>query len=206
MLLSPPTPQDELLGLQAQQDGRGPAAQIDSDVLFRQGETAAGEGTFTPRLVLWDLSGALGGVSAGGSLYRDSSSNSRVVVSTWAGRQEVHRARPVNKSAFTAELEAEAEAEDWEEQGGADEAGAGPSPLEAAARQLDAGPSGSGSSSGGSGGVRYWTDFLKAHLHPRSVQQLAGAWHGLMPFGGWGDGAEHWRSEEQREEMMERIR
>lgn len=206
MLLQPLTPQDELLGLQAQQDGRGPAAQIDCDVLFRQGETAAGEGTFTPRLLLWDLSGALGGVSAGGSLYRDSSSSSGAVVSTWAGRQEVHRARPVSKSAFTAELEAEAEAEDWEEQGDADAAGAGPSVLEAAARQLDAGTSGSGSSSGGSGGVRYWTDFLKAHLHPRSVQQLAGAWHGLTPFGGWGDGAEHWRSEEQREEMMERIR
>ncbi|PRW59896.1 tubulin nucleotide-binding domain [Chlorella sorokiniana] len=199
--------QDELLGLQAQQDGRGPAAQVDCDVLFRQGETATGEGTFTPRLVLWDLSGALGGVSAGGSLYRDSISGggSGAVVSTWAGGQEVHRARPVSKSAFTAELEAEAEAEDWEEQGGADAAAAGPSPLEAAAWQLDAGPSGSGSSSSG-GRVRYWTDFLKAHLHPRSVQQLAGAWHGLTPFGGWGDGGDHWRSEEQREEMMERIR
>lgn len=195
--------QDEILGLQAQQDGHGPAAQIDSEVLFRQGETPAGEGTFTPRLVLWDLSGALGGVSAGGSLYRDSSSSgSGAVVSTWAGGQEVHCARPVSKSAFTAELEAEAEAEEWEEQGAPGAAAAGPSPLEAAARQLDAGPS----SSGSGGGVRYWTDFLKAHLHPRSVQQLAGAWHGLTPFGGWGDASDHWRSEEQREEMLERIR
>ena len=199
-----PRLQDELLGLQEQQDGRGAAAQIDAGVLYRQGETASGEGTYSPRLVLWDLSGALGGVSAGDSLYRDAN-HSAAVVSTWAGRHEVFRAAPVAPSAFTAELESEAERPPEEEaqqqqqqqqQGGGEPKG-GPTPLEAAAAQLD---------SNGGGGVRYWTDYLKAHLHPRSVHQLAGAWHGLTPFSSWGDGEEHWRSEQQREEMTERLR
>lgn len=194
--------QDELLGLQEQQGAHGPAAQIDSDVLFRQGETLHGEGTYTPRLVLWDLSGALGGVSAGGSLYHDRH-HSAAVVSTWAGRQEVHRAAPVPKSRFAAELENEAEGQEEEEAAAGGEAAA-PSALHTAAQQLDS--AGAGPGDAAAGGVRYFTDFLKAHLHPRSVQQLAGAWHGLTPFGGWGDGGEHWRSEEQREAMVERIR
>lgn len=179
---------------------------MDSSTLFRAGETLTGQATYTPRLVLWDLNGALGGTSAGGSLYRDGGQSAGVgaVVSSWAGGQEVHRAAPVARSRFAEELEDESEGlggeGEQEEEPAA--AGAGGGVLAAAAAQLDSG-SGDG---GGGGGVRFFTDFLKAHLHPRSVHQLGGAWHGLTPFGGWGDGGEHWRSEEQREEGMERIR
>jgi hypothetical protein len=186
--------------LQEQQGAQGPAAQIDSNVLYRQGETLHGEGTYTPRLVMWDLSGALGGVSAGGSLYRDSGHGSDVV-STWGGRQEVHRAAAVPKSAFAAELEQEAERQEAE--GAQGELSA----LEVAAQQLEGGSSGSGQASGSSGGgVRYFTDYLKAHLHPRSVQQLPGVWHGLTPFGGWGDAGQHCRVKDEVEGMLERIR
>lgn len=192
---------DELLGLQEQAGGRGPAAAVDSDVLFRAGETLGGQPTYTPRLVLCDLSGALGGASAGGALYRDrdqpGSAAAAGMVSTWAGGREVHRAAPVARSRFAQELENEAE-DLAEEEAEGGEAPSGSSALAAAAAQLDC--------SGRGGSARYWTDYLKAHLHPRSVHQLAGAWHGLTPFSGWGDGGEHWRREEQREEMMERVR
>lgn len=196
--------QDELLGLQEQADGRGAASQIDSDVLFRRGETLAGEGTYTPRLVLWDLRGALGGASAGGALYRDQNQPEAGVVSTWSGGQEVRRAAPVPRSRFARELESEADApwpEGEEAAAAAEEAGS--AALSAAAAQLD---EQEGLEASTAGGVRYWTDYLKAHLHPRSVQQLGGAWHGLTPFGSWGDGGEHWSSEDQREEAMERVR
>ncbi|KAL4458321.1 hypothetical protein ABPG75_013186 [Micractinium tetrahymenae] len=201
--------QDDLLGLQEQAGWRGPAAAVDSDTLFRAGETLGGQPTYTPRLVLCDLSGALGGASAGGAFYRDrhqpGAGAGASVVSTWAGAREVHRAAPVPRSRFAEELENEAE-EVAEEEGEGGEA-PGSSRLAAAAAQLDG--VGAGSDGGGgsfSAGVRYWTDYLKAHVHPRSVHQLAGAWHGLTPFSGWGDGGEHWRSEEQREEVMERVR
>lgn len=74
---------------------------------------------------------------------------------------------------------------------------AGPSPLDLAARQLDS-----------AGGVRYFTDFLKAHLHPRSIFQLEGMWQGVAEFGGWGDGTATWQGSgaERREEISERIR
>lgn len=191
---------DELLGLQEQAGGLGPAAAIDCDALFRAGEAPGGQPTYTPRLVLCDLSGALGGASAGGALYRDLHQPGSAVaagVSTWAGGREVHRAAPVPRSRFSQELENEAEEPAEEGTEGGDTLSDGSS-LATAAAQLDG--------SGGGGGVRYWTDYLKAHVHPRSVHQLAGAWHGLTPFSGWGDSSEHWRSEEQREEMLERIR
>ena len=73
--------------------------------------------------------------------------------------------------------------------------GPGPGPLEGAARALDS-----------AGGVRYWTDFCKAHLHPRSLCQLEGLWHGVTEWGGFGDGAGYAASAERREELAERIR
>ena len=71
-----------------------------------------------------------------------------------------------------------------------------PTPLSTAARELDA-----------AGGVRYFTDFLKAHLHPRSIHQLEGVWAGVTEFGGWGDGSGLGGSwQETREELGEAIR
>ncbi len=55
--------------------------------------------------------------------------------------------------------------------------------------------------------MRYFTDYLKAHLHPRSLCQLEGAWAGVTEFKGWGDAAGQGSSgEERREELMEAIR
>lgn len=36
--------------------------------------------------------------------------------------------------------------------------------------------------------VDYWTDFLKAPLSRRSCVLVRGAWHGVTPFAGFGDG------------------
>lgn len=71
--------------------------------------------------------------------------------------------------------------------------------LEAAARELDGGSGGDAASGegpaaagGGSlvgGGVRYWSDYLKAQLHPRSFQAVPGVWAGGPPFDGYGAAA-----------------
>ena len=174
-------------------------------MLYRQGETLRGEVTYTPRLVLFDLSGSLGGTSGQGSLYQDATP---AVVSTWHGQHEVHRSTPVAKSSFVQQVEEEAEGEEEQEgqqaaaslqqrQAAREQLGQNGTPdaLAAAARQLD-----------GAGGVRYFTDYLKAHLHPRSIYQLQGLWQGVVPFDGWGDGAAYALSSEHREEMIERVR
>lgn len=54
--------------------------------------------------------------------------------------------------------------------------------------------------------MRYFTDFLKAHLHPRSAHQLEGLWHGVAEFGGFGDGAAYTATAGRLEDMAESIR
>ena len=53
--------QDELLGLSGATEWRDLAQYSDPEVLFRRGETPQGQPTYTPRLLLFDLCGALGG-------------------------------------------------------------------------------------------------------------------------------------------------
>lgn len=53
-----PTSQDELAGVQA-----GVLGEVDHEVLFRVSETADGEATYVPRVVMMDTRGALGSLS-----------------------------------------------------------------------------------------------------------------------------------------------
>lgn len=66
-------------------------------------------------------------------------------------------------------------------------------------RQLDADES----------GPRFWTDFLKANLHPRGVFLLPSPWRGPSrgPTAlGWGQGAEIMRQRHRCEELIDRVR
>eukprot|EP01051_Picozoa_sp_SAG22_P025213 SAG22_NODE_7364_length_747_cov_1.120370_1_plen_110_part_01 len=58
------SPHDPLLGF--------PESEVSRDVLFRAGETRSGDATRTPRAVVLDVKGALGGLSkaAGGGGYQ----------------------------------------------------------------------------------------------------------------------------------------
>lgn len=56
------------------------------------------------------------------------------------------------------------------------------------------------------GGVRSWTDFLKAELAPASVRLLPGLWQGAAGFSGFGAGAGALASDEQREGALDSVR
>jgi len=58
------------------------------------------------------------------------------------------------------------------------------------------------------GVVRYWADFLKAKLEPRSVWQLPGLWEGAASFQGYGSGREALGGggSDAREAVTDRIR
>ncbi|GAB4822173.1 hypothetical protein N2152v2_009219 [Parachlorella kessleri] len=192
--------QDELLGLQEREEPRNPANQIDLSTVYRAGETLQGDATYTPRLVLLDQKGSLGGIGARGTLYLDAGveAAAQAGITTWGGRAEVHRSHPVPRSRFMQQLEEEAEGEEIEPERDAASAldPALPSLLDTAAQELDA-----------AGGVSYFTDFLKAHLHPRSIHQLEGVWAGVTEFGGWGDGSGLGGSwQETREGLGEAVR
>ncbi|EIE19615.1 tubulin nucleotide-binding domain-like protein [Coccomyxa subellipsoidea C-169] len=150
-----------------------------------------GQPIFTPRLVLFDLCGSLGGASQS-SL--EGAEQATPAVTTWSGPVTVHRAEPLPRSRFAQQLEVEP-----------DEAPAGPSgnqeidaaydAISEAARELDR-----------EGAVRSWTDFLKVRLHPRSLALLPGRWQGAAEFSGFGHGRGALASDEAREDAADRIR
>lgn len=47
-------------------------SEVNHDILFREGENQQGNVTYTPRMLLLDLAGSLGGASVEGELYEDS--------------------------------------------------------------------------------------------------------------------------------------
>jgi hypothetical protein len=117
------------------------------------------------------------------------------VAATWEGSHEVHRAAPIPKSQFIRELEAEEELLYLPEQQHQNEEE--PSLIETAATALDA-----------PGAVNYFTDFLKAPIHPRTIQFIDGLWRGNAEIRGWsrpggwlGTGADT-----TREDTSEKIR
>lgn len=52
----------------------------------------------------------------------------------------------------------------------------------------------------------YWTDYLKAFLHPRSLFQLPGVWQGQGRFGAFGEGKGLFGASETRDDVMDRVR
>lgn len=54
--------------------------------------------------------------------------------------------------------------------------------------------------------VEYWTDYLKAHLHPRSVYELPNTFHGVTPFENYSSGQGFFKQQEQLDEVENRLR
>jgi len=173
--------QDELLGLQDREGSSSHALQIDSSVLYRERLGTHGESSYTPRLVILDAKGSLGGVTY--HAQKNTEALASAVAATWDGSHEVHRAAPIPKSQFTQELEAEEElflAEQQQQQQVNRSEQEEPSLIETAATALDA-----------PGAVKYFTDFLKAPFHHSTIQLIDGLWresaeiHGWSRPGGW---------------------
>eukprot|EP00899_Mesostigma_viride_P019745 jgi/Mesvir1/27772/Mv07455-RA.1 len=213
--------QDETLGLQAlanesqalemgadssnsDSNSNNYASDVDLDVLFRVGEAKHGAPTYNPRMLAIDAKGALGAIQFGSSSGRGASSGT---VTTWATPARVFASQPIPPSPFQSALYEEgaaaaalalAEAAAARDPGGAAralgwDADAQAARMEEAAAALE-------------GCVRFWSDYVKAWYHPRSVMELAGVWHGVTPFGDYGDGQEARRCAATRDEISDRIR
>lgn len=169
-------------------------AELDHSILWRRGETRHGAATSTPRVVLVDRKAMLGSLSETGGLYRDEGPGP---VGTWQGEVVTHHVQLPKPSAYLRALEGygdedEEGEEDW---GGGDEGDHGgyeeggfsnsgprdPRHSKGAARdsqpnpedtdpdaEEDQGPEGRAARRL-DGHVRYWSDYLKVFLHPRSL-------------------------------------
>ncbi|XP_061123041.1 protein misato homolog 1 [Syngnathus typhle] len=147
-------------------DPEMPPGDFQSDVMFREGQTLGGSITYTPRLISMDLKGSLQTLRQEGSLYDTSKETSAL---SWDGSLMVHKESPPAKNAFLEDLD-----------------------------KLDCGDiltlPGFSTSSRSScslsvdtvnsqlarvqkkysleGSVKVWSDFLRIHLHPRTISVI----------------------------------
>uniref|UniRef100_A0A3Q3LF75 Protein misato homolog 1 n=1 Tax=Mastacembelus armatus TaxID=205130 RepID=A0A3Q3LF75_9TELE len=160
-------------------DPETPPGEIQSDVVFREGQTPGGHVTYTPRLIAMDLKGSLRTLRQEGRLY-DAGKDSSAL--TWEGSFVMHKESPPEKNSFLQDLD-----------------------------KLDVSIYGghlSSSSFSGSvtvdtvnsrlaqvqksyrleGSIKVWSDFLRIHLHPRTISVIHqynhdGEAHRLEAFG-----------------------
>ncbi|KAG3281748.1 misato 1, mitochondrial distribution and morphology regulator, transcript variant X3 [Ictidomys tridecemlineatus] len=127
------------------------------DVLYRTGQTLHGQETYTPRLILMDLKGSVNSLKQEGGLYWDKQLDAAVA---WHGKltthkEEVYPQNPHLQDLLSAEGVRSSDGF-WRVKSIPN--GKGPPPVTTAAipKPLES-------------SVRVWSDFLRVHLHPRSI-------------------------------------
>ncbi|XP_031102792.1 protein misato homolog 1 [Ipomoea triloba] len=184
--------QDELHGLadSFESDEVFKNHSLNTDVLYRSGETQQGLLTYTPRLVSVDFQGSLGSMSSCGNMYSEKPSQSSDVL-TWAGKVTTQASEPLKRNLFLQSLYVEENKVD--------------------------GPDGRESDSHNEiqdkdivecleNGVQYWTDFSKVQFHPQSLYQLSGLWMDAQEFDNYGIGRDTFHNHQRGEEINERLR
>lgn len=162
-----------------------PLGEIQSDVVFREGQTPGGHITYTPRLIAMDLKGSLQTLRQEGSLYDTCKDTSAV---TWDGNLMMHKESPPLKNSFLEDLDkldkgeilAEADFSNSLPQCSASR----PVSVDTVNSQLSRLQKGYRLE----GSVKVWSDFLRIHLHPRTISVIHqynhdGEAHRLEAFG-----------------------
>ncbi|XP_012709498.2 protein misato homolog 1 [Fundulus heteroclitus] len=164
-------------------DPKSAPAEIQSDVVFREGQTPGGHVTYTPRLISMDLKGSLRTLRQEGSLYDPGAGGA---AAAWEGSVALHRQSPAEKNPFLDDLEK------------LDEAILAEADFCSASHLQRPGPVSVGTFNGQlarvqknyrlEGSVRVWSDFLRIHLHPRTISVIHqynhdGEAHRLEAFG-----------------------
>ncbi|XP_024152572.1 protein misato homolog 1 [Oryzias melastigma] len=163
-------------------DPESPPAEIQSDVVFREGQTPGGHVTYTPRLIAMDLKGSLQTLRQEGCLY-DSGEHASAL--TWEGSLVTHKESPTEKNPFLKDLDKldkgeiladfpSPPREPVKKRGGVDTVNSQLNQIQRSYRL--------------EGSIRVWSDFLRIHLHPRTITVIHqynhdGEAHRLEAFG-----------------------
>lgn len=167
-------------------DPETPLGEIQSDAVFREGQTLGGHVTYTPRLIAMDLKGSLRTLRQEGCLYDPGKDTSAV---TWEGNLMMHKESPPPKNPFLEDLDKLDKGESLAEVDIA--AISQPQCSTAASVSADTVNSQLSKLQKGyrlEGSVRVWSDFLRLHLHPRTISVIhqynhEGEAHRLEAFG-----------------------
>ncbi|XP_026876236.1 protein misato homolog 1 isoform X2 [Electrophorus electricus] len=148
-----------------------PPGELQSDVLFREGLTRGGHVTYTPRLITLDLKGSLRTLKQEGSLYSTGQEPSTI---TWEGQIMTHKESPPAKNSFLQDL-------DKLDKGGllvepdfntpsvpATHSPGGMVAMDTVNSNLER----VHKFYKMEGSVMVWSDFLRLHLHPRTVSVI----------------------------------
>ncbi|XP_068431087.1 protein misato homolog 1 [Clinocottus analis] len=149
-------------------DPETPPSEIQSDVLFREGQTAGGHVTHTPRLIALDLKGSLRTLRQEGSLYDPGEDTS---AATWEGNIIKVEECPYQKNSFLEDLDKLDNGETLAE----DDFYSSPQPQRLGAVLADTVNSQLARVKKGyrlEGSVKVWSDFLRIYLHPRTVSVI----------------------------------
>ncbi|XP_044028822.1 protein misato homolog 1 [Siniperca chuatsi] len=165
-------------------DPETPQDDIQSDVVFREGQTLGGHVTHTPRLIAMDLKGSLRTLRLEGSLYDTGKDTSAV---TWEGSLMMHEESPPAKNPFLEDLD---KLDKGESLADADVFSSS-QPRYSRAVSVDTVNSQLARVQKGyrlEGSVKVWSDFLRIHLHPRTISVIHqynhdGEAHRLEAFG-----------------------
>lgn len=158
------------------------SGEVQSDVLFREGQTSGGHVTYTPRLIAMDLKGSLRTLRQEGRLYDLGHDTSSV---SWQGRLVMHQESPPEKNSFLEDLDKL----DGDILAKTDFTSR---PLcSAGSLKVDSVNGRLASVQQGyqlEGSVKVWSDFLRIHLHPRTISVIHqynhdGEAHRLEAFG-----------------------
>ncbi|XP_031514587.1 protein misato homolog 1 isoform X3 [Papio anubis] len=150
--------QDAALGRAT--DAKESPGELCPDVLYRTGRTLHGQDTYTPRLILMDLKGSLSSLKEEGGLYRDKQLDAAIA---WQGKLTTHKEELCPKNPYLQDfLSAEGVLSSdgvWRVKSIPN--GKGSPPLTTATTPKPLIPT--------EASIRVWSDFLRVHLHPRSI-------------------------------------
>ncbi|KAK2084403.1 Protein misato 1 [Saguinus oedipus] len=150
--------QDAALGRAT--DAKEPPGELCPDVLYRTGRTLHGQETYTPRLILMDLKGSLSSLKEEGGLYRDKQLDAAIA---WQGKLTTHKEELYPKNPYLQDfLSAEGVLSSdgvWRVKSIPNDKGPPPLPTSTTPKPLI--PT--------EDSIRVWSDFLRVHLHPRSI-------------------------------------
>ncbi|XP_077362151.1 protein misato homolog 1 [Festucalex cinctus] len=149
-------------------DPEMPSGEIQSDVMFREGQTLGGSITYTPRLIAMDLKGSLLTLRQEGSLY---DSGKEMSALSWDGSLMIHKESPPAKNSFLEDLDKLDRGDILTE---ADFSSSSQSQCE---RTLSVDTVNSQLARVQKnyrleGSVKVWSDFLRIHLHPRTISVI----------------------------------
>ncbi|XP_025236837.1 protein misato homolog 1 isoform X1 [Theropithecus gelada] len=153
--------QDAALGRAT--DAKESPGELCPDVLYRTGRTLHGQDTYTPRLILMDLKGSLSSLKEEGGLHRDKQLDAAIA---WQGKLTTHKEELCPKNPYLQGFEFFHPSQGVLSSDGVWRVksipnGKGSPPLTTATTPKPLIPT--------EASIRVWSDFLRVHLHPRSI-------------------------------------